>query len=339
MDRPKQKTLPSFSTSTPKTVRESSKAEAAGSPTPLKYVAHGETRQSETILLDPGTKSHERRMSVGIAWVESSEPMPGQEPVVPLDTSAFDRTSSNDSMATGELMGTRFSFAHCATQDGPSFYPAHMNKSRAMAVLTSGGDSPGMNPALRAIVRVAIFNNMKPFAVYEGYQGLVEGGDKLKEITWNEVSGIHCRGGTIIGSARCKEFMTVEGRLKACENLVKKGINNLAVIGGDGSLTGANIFKEEWNGHVKQLLKSKIISQEEATKYGHINIVGLVGSIDNDMCGTDMTIGADTCLHRILEALDCLTSTAASHQRSFVLEVMGRHCGYLAQMAAIAGGK
>lgn len=335
MDRPKQKTLPSFSTSTP--VREPTKGTVAGSFIPPKLISHAESSQSETILLDPGSIADERRMSVGIAWVESSEPMPGQEPVVPLDTSAFDRVSSNDSMPTGELMGTRFSFAQCAMQDEPSLAQAY--KGRAMAVLTSGGDSPGMNPALRAIVRVAIFNNMKPFAVYEGYQGLVEGGDKLKEITWNEVSGIHCRGGTIIGSARCKEFRTVEGRLKACENLVKKGINNLAVIGGDGSLTGANIFKEEWNGHVKQLLKSKIISQEEATKYGHLNIVGLVGSIDNDMCGTDMTIGADTCLHRIMEALDCLTSTAASHQRSFVLEVMGRHCGYLAQMAAIAGGE
>ena len=211
-------------------------------------------------------------------------------------------------------------------------------KSKAIAVLTSGGDSQGMNAALRAIVRVGIFYNFKVFAVYEGYQGLVEGADKMREMSWLSVSNTIQFGGTIIGTARCKEFRERSGRLKAARNLIKNGINSLAVIGGDGSLTGANLFKQEWVGLVKELLETGEVSQEEAAVCSYLNIVGLVGSIDNDMCGTDMTIGTDTCLHRILEAVDCLNSTAASHQRSFVLEVMGRHCGYLAQMAGIAGG-
>ena len=194
-----------------------------------------------------------------------------------------------------------------------------------------------MNAALRAIVRLALFNGMKAYAVYEGYQGLVDGGDFIKECDWSTVSDILHRGGTVIGTARCKEFREREGRLKAAENLIKKGINNLAIIGGDGSLTGASIFKEEWSGLVQQLLESNRVTEEEAAVCSYLNVVGLVGSIDNDMCGTDMTIGTDSALHRIIEAIDCLTSTAASHQRSFVLEVMGRHCGYLAQMAGIAG--
>ena len=198
--------------------------------------------------------------------------------------------------------------------------------------------SQGMNAALRAIVRLALFNGMRAYVVYEGYQGLVDGGDFIKECEWSSVSDILHRGGTVIGTARCKEFREREGRLKAVENLIKRGINNLAIIGGDGSLTGASIFKEEWSGLVQELVESNRITEGEAVLCSYLNVVGLVGSIDNDMCGTDMTIGTDSALHRIIEAIDCLTSTAASHQRSFVLEVMGRHCGYLAQMAGIAGG-
>ncbi len=292
--------------------------------TPLK-----DTAESLTVP----TSSHKRESSLGIAWVGKNETIAGQDSIAPLkiNDSLLEEYASKESTTLEELIGTRVSFT-CPSQNS-------LGPTRAMAILTSGGDSPGMNSALRAVVRVGIYYNMKPYAVYEGYQGLVEGGDKLKEITWNDVSGIHCKGGTIIGTARCKEFRTNEGRMKACENMVIRGINNLVVIGGDGSLTGANIFKEEWKGHVERLLKDSVITTEQAAACGYLNIVGLVGSIDNDMCGTDMTIGADTCLHRILEALDCLTSTAASHQRSFVLEVMGRHCGYLAQMTAIAGGE
>ena len=211
-------------------------------------------------------------------------------------------------------------------------------EGRCLAVFTSGGDAQGMNSALRAVVRMAIFSGMRVFAVREGYKGLVEGGNHIEEFRWASVSNIIDKGGTVVGTARCKEFREREGRLKAAENLVKRGINNLAIIGGDGSLTGANIFKEEWPSLLSQLLETGRVTKEEAEKCGYLNIVGLVGSIDNDMCGTDMTIGADSALHRIIEAVDCLTSTAASHQRSFVLEVMGRHCGYLALMAGIAGG-
>ena len=208
----------------------------------------------------------------------------------------------------------------------------------SVAVLTSGGDAQGMNAALRAIVRMVLFNGMNVFAIHEGYQGLVKGGECIEECKWTSVDDILHRGGTAIGTARCKAFHEREGRLRAAENLVKLGVNNLVVIGGDGSLTGANVFKSEWRGLVSDLQKSGRVTDEEASACSYLNIVGLVGSIDNDMCGTDMTIGTDSALHRIIEAIDCLTSTAASHQRSFVLEVMGRHCGYLALMAGLAGG-
>lgn len=235
--------------------------------------------------------------------------------------------------ALSNLAGTRVSFAEADIMESPV-----VTEQRAIGIFTSGGDAQGMNATLRAITRLALFNHLKVFAIYEGYQGLVEGGDKIKRLNWGSVSGILHQGGTVIGTARCKEFRERSGRLAAAENLVKKGINNLAVIGGDGSLTGANLFKSEWTGLVKELVETNRISQEEADGCRFLNIVGLVGSIDNDMCGTDMTIGTDSALHRIIEAVDCLTSTAASHQRSFVLEVMGRHCGYLALMAGLAGG-
>ncbi|NXH15266.1 PFKAM protein, partial [Bucco capensis] len=145
-------------------------------------------------------------------------------------------------------------------------------------------------------------------------------------------------GGTVIGSARCKDFRTREGRLKAAGNLVKRGITNLCVIGGDGSLTGADTFRAEWSSLLAELLKVGGITAEEAKRSSHLNIVGMVGSIDNDFCGTDMTIGTDSALHRIMEIVDAITTTAQSHQRTFVLEVMGRHCGYLALITALACG-
>ena len=209
---------------------------------------------------------------------------------------------------------------------------------KRIAVLTSGGDAQGMNSALRAIVRVALHGGMRVFAVHEGYQGLVEGGDHIAEYQWSSVSNILHRGGTALGTANCSEFFERKGRLRAAENLVKRSIGNMVVIGGDGSLRGASVFKEEWNGLLEELLKAGRINSEEAARCKYLNIVGLVGSIDNDMLGTDMTIGADTALHRIIDALDSISSTASSHQRSFVLEVMGQRCGYLAQMASIATG-
>ncbi|XP_037136500.1 ATP-dependent 6-phosphofructokinase, liver type [Syngnathus acus] len=209
---------------------------------------------------------------------------------------------------------------------------------RALAVLTSGGDAQGMNAAVRAVTRMGIYVGAKVYLIYEGYQGLVEGGDHIKLAHWQSVTNIIQLGGTVIGSARCKVFMTREGRLAAAFNLVQRGITNLCVCGGDGSLTGANIFRSEWSGLLDELVKSGRITERLAKQHSHLNIVGLVGSIDNDFCGTDMTIGADSALHRIIEIIDAIMTTAQSHQRTFVLEVMGRHCGYLALVSALASG-
>ncbi|XP_029140213.1 ATP-dependent 6-phosphofructokinase, muscle type [Protobothrops mucrosquamatus] len=213
-----------------------------------------------------------------------------------------------------------------------------MGIGRAIAVLTSGGDAQGMNAAVRAVVRVGIYTGAKVYFVHEGYQGLVDGGDNIKEATWESVSMMLQLGGTVIGSARCMDFRKREGRLKAACNLVKRGITNLCVIGGDGSLTGADTFRAEWSNLLQELVKTGGITIEEAKKSSYLNIVGMVGSIDNDFCGTDMTIGTDSALHRIMEIVDAITTTAQSHQRTFVLEVMGRHCGYLALITALASG-
>jgi 6-phosphofructokinase 1 len=168
--------------------------------------------------------------------------------------------------------------------------------------------------------------------------GLVDGGDKIMKLTWGEVRRYISVSGTIIGSARCKAFRTLEGRLKAAENLVLNGIDALIVIGGDGSLTGADLFRSEWPTLLATLVEQSRITQEQADTYKHLNIAGLVGSIDNDMACTDITIGAVSSLHRICESVDNIISTALSHQRAFVIEVMGRHCGWLALMAAVCCG-
>ena len=139
----------------------------------------------------------------------------------------------------------------------------------------------------------------------------------------------------MIGTARSVAFRTPEGRLAAAFNLIKEGSDALCVCGGDGSLTGADVFRAEWPSLVQQLLDQNKITEEQAKTYGHLRIVGLVGSIDNDMSMTDLTIGALTALHRICEAIDNINSTAISHSRAFVIEVMGRHCGWLALMAGI----
>ncbi|XP_040058014.1 ATP-dependent 6-phosphofructokinase, liver type [Gasterosteus aculeatus] len=209
---------------------------------------------------------------------------------------------------------------------------------RAMAVLTSGGDAQGMNAAVRAVTRMGIYVGAKVYLIHEGYQGMVDGGDNIKLANWQSVTNIIQLGGTVIGSARCKAFTTREGRIAAAFNLVKKGITNLCVCGGDGSLTGANIFRNEWSSLLDELLKKGRITDTMAKQHANLNIVGLVGSIDNDFCGTDMTIGADSALHRIMEIIDAIMTTAQSHQRTFVLEVMGRHCGYLALVSALASG-
>ncbi|NPV66947.1 MAG: 6-phosphofructokinase [Anaerolineae bacterium] len=207
---------------------------------------------------------------------------------------------------------------------------------RSIGVLTSGGDAPGMNAAVRAIVRTAINLGHDVYAIYEGYQGMVDGGNFIRRMTWGSVGGIMHQGGTVIGTARCAAFRTRDGRRQAARNLLEHGIDSLIVIGGDGSLTGANIFRQEWPELLEELVQRGELSRKKADAHRELRLVGLVGSIDNDMVGTDMTIGADTALHRITAAVDAIASTAASHQRVFVIEVMGRHCGYLALMSALA---
>lgn len=210
--------------------------------------------------------------------------------------------------------------------------------TKRIGILTSGGDAQGMNAAVRAVVRTALDRGAEVYAIYEGYQGLVDDGDFIRRMDWDSVGGILQLGGTVIGSARCDDFRTREGRKMAARNLVKAGIDGLIIIGGDGSLTGANIFRQEWGSLIHELVETGGITAEEAAACPNLSIVGLVGSIDNDFSGTDMTIGTDSALHRITEAVDAITSTAASHQRTFVVKVMGRNCGYLALMGALACG-
>jgi len=212
------------------------------------------------------------------------------------------------------------------------------SRPQTLAVLTSGGDAPGMNAALRAVVRTGLSQGAQVFAVIDGYQGLVDGGQFIRPMGWNSVGGILQQGGTAIGSARCQAFRTKEGRLKAAKNLIDNGIEALVVIGGDGSLTGANVFREQWPELLQELLDAQQITAAQAEHHTHLALVGLVGSIDNDLFGTDVTIGTDTALHRIIDAIDAIASTAASHHRTFVVEVMGRNCGYLALMAGVATG-
>uniref|UniRef100_A0A8C6PID1 ATP-dependent 6-phosphofructokinase n=1 Tax=Nothobranchius furzeri TaxID=105023 RepID=A0A8C6PID1_NOTFU len=241
---------------------------------------------------------------------------------------------------------------HCKFDTKKIFFENLSGAGKAIAVLTSGGDAQGMNAAVRAVVRMGIYVGAKVYLIHEGYQGMVDGGENIKEATWEGVSSMLQVGGTVIGSARCKDFRSHEGRLKAAHNLVRHGITNLCVIGGDGSLTGANLFREEWSGLLAELVEQGLIEADAVQKYSALHIVGMVGSIDNDFCGTDMTIGTDSALHRIIEVVDAIMTTAQSHQRTFVLEVMEQrrrpltpecsvcvcYLSYLALVSALACG-
>jgi len=209
---------------------------------------------------------------------------------------------------------------------------------KRVGILTSGGDASGMNAAVRAIVRTALDCGLEVYGIHEGYAGLIEGGDRIRPLGWNSVGGIMHRGGTVIGTARSEAFRTREGRLAAARNVLKAGIDSLIVVGGDGSLYGADLLRREWAGLLEELVAGGSVTPEAAASHPRLLVVGLFGSIDNDAFGTDMTIGADTALHRITEAIDAIGSTASSHRRTFIVEVMGRHCGYLALMGALATG-
>ncbi|AOW04142.1 6-phosphofructokinase subunit alpha [Yarrowia lipolytica] len=209
---------------------------------------------------------------------------------------------------------------------------------KRIGVMTSGGDAPGMCAAVRAVVRAGIARGCEVYAVREGYEGLVKGGDLIEPLSWEDVRGWLSLGGTLIGTARCKEFREREGRLAGALNMVKNGIDALIVIGGDGSLTGADLFREEWPSLIEELVTNGSITAEQAERHRHLDICGMVGSIDNDMATTDVTIGAYSSLDRICELVDFIDATAQSHSRAFVVEVMGRHCGWLALMAGTATG-
>lgn len=189
-----------------------------------------------------------------------------------------------------------------------------MANIKCVGLLTSGGDAPGMNAAIRAVTRAAIYNGLDVKGIYRGYKGLVTG--EILPFKTNNVSNIIQQGGTILKTARSVEFREPEGRKTAFETLQREGIDALVVIGGDGSLTGARIFAQEYN----------------------IPIVGLPGTIDNDLYGTDTTIGYDTALNTIMQAVDKIRDTASSHERLFFIEVMGRDAGFLALNGAIASG-
>lgn len=220
--------------------------------------------------------------------------------------------------------------------EGVRVMPGTVKGQNNIAVMTSGGDAPGMNPAVRAVVRTALHMNARVFAVREGFRGLSEG--HIDEAGWDYVSGIIDKGGTKIGTTRYPRFEEEQGKLDAALHLIQKDICRLVVIGGDGSLTGAAIFWEQWPDLIGKLAEQGKISIEHKQKYSRLAVAGLAGSIDNDMYNTDFTIGSDTALHRISEAVDAISSTAASHQRIFVVKVMGRHCGYLALMSALMTG-
>ncbi|MCB0410228.1 MAG: 6-phosphofructokinase [Flavobacteriales bacterium] len=185
---------------------------------------------------------------------------------------------------------------------------------KKIGVFTSGGDSPGMNAAVRAVVRTCIYNNIQPYGIYEGYRGLIEG--NIKALESKDVSNIIQRGGTFLRSARCKEFHLVEGRQKAYENILKHNLDGIVAIGGDGTFTGANIFNKEHQ----------------------IPFIGIPGTIDNDLFGTDYTIGYDTALNTVIEAVDKIRDTASSHNRLFLVEVMGRDAGFIALRSGIGVG-
>ena len=206
-----------------------------------------------------------------------------------------------------------------------------------IAVLTSGGDAPGMNAAVRAAVRAGIERGAHVFGILEGWQGAVDGGRGIRRLGWDDVAGILHRGGTVLGTARCLAFRERAGMRQAAFHLVQHRIDRVVVIGGDGSLAGAAELAQLWPELLTELVASGDLEQEQADAHPRLVVCGLVGSIDNDMVGTDMTIGADSALHRIVDALDAISSTAASHRRTFVVEVMGRRCGYLALASALAG--
>ena len=187
---------------------------------------------------------------------------------------------------------------------------------KKIGVFTSGGDAPGMNACIRAVVRTAIFNGIEVIGIMHGYNGMIQGGEEFIPMTSRSVGNIIQRGGTILKSSRSEEFRTKEGRKKAYDNLMEQGIEGIVCIGGNGTFTGAEIFYNEFG----------------------IPSIGAPGTIDNDLYGTDFTIGFDTAINTAMDAIDKIRDTADSHGRIFFIEVMGREAGFIALASGIAGG-
>ncbi|CUS23337.1 LAQU0S09e02498g1_1 [Lachancea quebecensis] len=250
----------------------------------------------------------------------------------PASKGCFTSTAPSSAQSTIDLTST----GSMSISDSLSAEPKS-SEQKAIAVMTSGGDAPGMNANVRAIVRTAISKGCRAYVVMEGYEGLVRGGPEyIKQFSWEDVRGWSSEGGTNIGTARCMEFRERAGRLLGALHLIEAGVDALIVCGGDGSLTGADLFRSEWPSLLEELKDTSKITPEQYTRYKHLNICGTVGSIDNDMSTTDATIGAYSSLDRICRAIDYIEATANSHSRAFVVEVMGRNCGWLALMAGIA---
>lgn len=189
-----------------------------------------------------------------------------------------------------------------------------MKKIKKIAVITSGGDAPGMNAAVRSVVRSSVYNQIECFGIYKGFQGMIDG--SIKKMDARSVNNIINKGGTVLKTARCKDFFTIEGRKKAFNNIKNFEIDALVVIGGDGSFTGAIQFNKEYD----------------------VPIIGIPGTIDNDISGTSFTIGFDTALNTVVESIDKIRDTAISHNRLFIVEVMGRDAGHIALNAGIGAG-
>lgn len=241
-----------------------------------------------------------------------------------LITEGFVISSNKDSTALLELVD----------ELGNKILATYMPKStiRSIAVLTSGGDAPGMNGAIRAILRTAIKWGSTVYGVYNGYDGLIK--DSIVELGWDSVGYHSSHGGTFLSSARSTKFMCKEGRKIATYNLAKRGIEGLFVLGGDGSIKGSTVLRDEWKKNIDELIDEQKLDTEKRDL--KLKIVAIPSSIDNDISNTDITLGADTAINRAVDSITSLSTTMASHHRSFVIEVMGKNCGWIALMVGLA---
>ncbi|CAI2353206.1 unnamed protein product [Caenorhabditis sp. 36 PRJEB53466] len=294
------------STSAPITLRKSSDSS--------EHVSAKTAKSSEESLGPSGTALSTTESMDDHLWAERASPFASRHGSMKRGRSAQDVEKNKDKKAMEKK--------------------TMKTKSHGVGVLTSGGDSQGMNSAVRAVVRETLRRGHRCYLIREGFTGLITG--KVEQATWGHVANITHIGGSTIGTSRCDEFRTVDGRKKAGKTLFEKRIFHLIVIGGDGSLMGAQKLKDEWARIGEELFAEGNITEEVANEGRELRLAGIVGSIDNDCIDSDKSIGSDTALHRICESIDGLVMTAQSHQRVFVVEVMGRHCGYLALTAAIA---